>query len=483
MTKREKIQYILVLLADLAAVGCSALICLLVFGWGLHLVLDIYTAADQFWFFALLFLSFLAAFLCFDQNEDIVRRSAGAEFFLCLRFNGILLAVYAVLLLVTKTRMLESRYLVIGIPLVNLFLMMLAHSALKNYLRRPDSIRAQQTLVGILTTRARAPALIADLRSDWTKTVHGLALYGADAQEIGQQLDGVPVKANDSSFLDWVRGDALDEVYIDLPDQNSELLTASLRELESMGLTVRLKVPFLARLEDEAHDKRYPSRLSPMIEECAGAPMVTLCATKIDMNGRIIKRVMDILGGLVGGLLSIPIIAVVAIPLKLESPGPLIFKQKRVGLNGRVFEIHKLRSMHLDAEARKRDLLAQNEMNGLMFKIADDPRITRVGRFIRKTSIDELPQFFDVLMGNMSLVGTRPPTLDEYDLYESHHKRRLSMKPGITGLWQVSGRSKIENFEDVVRMDVDYIDNWSPWLDIKILLKTFAVVFTARGAE
>ena len=154
-----------------------------------------------------------------------------------------------------------------------------------------------------------------------------------------------------------------------------------------------------------------------------------------------------------------------------------------MGLNGRIFYIHKLRSMYMDAEERKKELMAKNEMNGLMFKMQDDPRITKVGKFIRKTSIDELPQFFDVLCGNMSLVGTRPPTVDEYSQYDSHHKRRLSMKPGITGLWQVSGRSSIQNFEDVVALDVKYIDNWSLWGDIKLLFKTVAVVFTGRGAE
>lgn len=161
----------------------------------------------------------------------------------------------------------------------------------------------------------------------------------------------------------------------------------------------------------------------------------------------------------------------------------MFFKQKRVGLNGRIFEIYKLRSMYVDAEERKKELMAQNEMNGLMFKMTDDPRITRVGKFIRKTSIDELPQFWNVLCGDMSLVGTRPPMVDEYDRYESHHKRRLSMKPGITGMWQVSGRSGVQNFEDVVRLDTQYIDHWSLRLDVEILLKTIAVVFARKGAK
>ena len=203
----------------------------------------------------------------------------------------------------------------------------------------------------------------------------------------------------------------------------------------------------------------------------------------LELRDQVLKRLLDVAGGLLGCVISLPIIAIVAIPLKLESPGPLIFKQKRVGLNGRIFYIHKLRSMYIDAEERKKELMAQNEMNGLMFKMQDDPRITKVGKFIRKTSIDELPQFFDVLVGNMSLVGTRPPTVDEYNQYDSHHKRRLSMKPGITGLWQVSGRSKIQNFEDVVSLDVQYIDHWSLWGDIKLLFKTVEVVFSGHGAE
>ena len=139
--------------------------------------------------------------------------------------------------------------------------------------------------------------------------------------------------------------------------------------------------------------------------------------------------------------------------------------------------------MYMDAEERKRELMEKNEMNGLMFKIKDDPRITKIGRFIRKTSIDEFPQFFNVLKGDMSLVGIRPPTVDEFEQYEEHHKRRLSLKPGITGMWQVSGRSDIQDFEDVVRMDLEYIDNWSVWLDIKILIQTVFVVFSHKGAS
>ena len=136
-----------------------------------------------------------------------------------------------------------------------------------------------------------------------------------------------------------------------------------------------------------------------------------------------------------------------------------------------------------DAEAKKAQLEKENEAKGLMFKMENDPRITKVGRFLRKTSLDEFPQFFNILKGDMSLVGTRPPTVDEYEKYDPHYKRRLSMKPGLTGLWQVSGRSDITDFDEVVRLDLRYIDNWSMSMDIKILLKTFGAVVSSKGAK
>lgn len=197
-----------------------------------------------------------------------------------------------------------------------------------------------------------------------------------------------------------------------------------------------------------------------------------------------VRRAQDIFFSLLALIALSPLMLLTCIAVWIDSPGASpVFSQLRVGRNGKLFRLYKFRSMCPNAESKLNDLLQDNEMDGPVFKMKDDPRITRVGHFIRKTSIDELPQFFDVLRGDMSLVGTRPPTLDEYKQYESHHKRRLSMKPGITGLWQVSGRSNIEDFEEVVKLDTRYIDNWTIWQDIKILLKTVWVVFAGRGAE
>lgn len=197
----------------------------------------------------------------------------------------------------------------------------------------------------------------------------------------------------------------------------------------------------------------------------------------------LLKRLMDIAGALVGCFICILFGIIVAPLIFLEDPGPIIFKQKRVGRNGKFFYIYKFRSMYQDAEAKLQTLKDQNEMQGFMFKMKNDPRITKIGKILRKTSIDELPQFFNVLEGSMSLIGTRPPTVDEYNQYSAHHKRRISIKPGITGLWQVSGRSEITDFEEIVRLDCFYIDHWSITSDIKILLKTFAAVFTGKGSE
>ena len=195
------------------------------------------------------------------------------------------------------------------------------------------------------------------------------------------------------------------------------------------------------------------------------------------------KRALDVVGSLVGMVILGIAALFVAPAIKLDSPGPVFFGQTRVGKNGRKFTFYKFRSMYQDAEERKKTLMSQNEMKGLMFKMEDDPRITRVGRFIRKTSIDELPQFWNVLRGDMSLVGTRPPTVDEFEQYEAKHRCRLSMTPGLTGMWQISGRSDVKDFDEVVKLDMQYIDNWSILKDIKILILTVWVVLAGRGSR
>lgn len=195
------------------------------------------------------------------------------------------------------------------------------------------------------------------------------------------------------------------------------------------------------------------------------------------------KRTMDIVGALVGLVLFAPVFLLVAIAIKLDSPGPVIFMQRRVGLNGAEFNIYKFRSMVIDAEIRKAALLTFNEMkDGPIFKMARDPRVTRVGRFIRRTSLDEFPQLVNVLLGQMSLVGPRPPLPSEVALYSSEQWQRLTVVPGATGLWQVSGRSNLDSFKVMVGLDLDYIQNWSLLDDFRIILKTLKVVLKMEGS-
>jgi len=212
-------------------------------------------------------------------------------------------------------------------------------------------------------------------------------------------------------------------------------------------------------------------------------PVLKFHLVNLNEGQLFLKRLLDVSGALVGMLLFGFAFMIFAPLIKLESPGPVIFRQERVGKNGRVFTMWKFRSMVNDAESHKNELMDSNEMNGHIFKIKNDPRVTRVGAFLRKSSIDELPQFFNVLRGDMSLVGTRPPTVDEYRAYESAQRCRLSITPGLTGIWQISGRSDIKDFEEIVKMDIEYISNWSLLLDLHVILKTFGVVLNGRGSS
>lgn len=264
----------------------------------------------------------------------------------------------------------------------------------------------------------------------------------------------------------------LDQVYIMQTKTGKTDLQKYIDLCMEMGVTVRIIMDFY----QEGIGKSYMSSVGTY-------PVVTFHTVSLNNTEQVIKRTIDIIGAIVGIIITSPIMLITAIAIKATSKGPVIFKQKRVGMNGRVFNMYKFRSMYVDAELHQSELMKNNEMaSDLMFKMKNDPRVTKVGRFIRKTSIDEFPQFFNVLIGHMSLVGTRPPTEEEVKKYSRNHWRRISIKPGITGMWQISGRNKITSFDEIVELDTKYIDEWSVMMDFKVMFKTIGVIIQRNGA-
>lgn len=284
-----------------------------------------------------------------------------------------------------------------------------------------------------------------------------------------EEIAGVPVVSNYNGVRDYLMEHVVDSVFLNLQLDSKKSRRLN-NELIRAGVTVHIN---LVRVPDDI-----PNRT---VERLGNYTVLTTGLRLASARQIMMKRLLDIAGGLVGSLLTVLVSVFIGPFIYFQSPGPIYFKQKRVGKNGRTFEIYKFRSMYMDAEERKKELMQQNEMDGLMFKMKDDPRIIPIGHFIRKYSIDELPQFFNVLRGDMSIVGTRPPTVDEYEQYQVHHRGRLASKPGITGLWQVSGRNQITDFEEIVELDTDYIMRWSVVEDIRIILKTVRLVIHGDG--
>jgi exopolysaccharide biosynthesis polyprenyl glycosylphosphotransferase len=275
-----------------------------------------------------------------------------------------------------------------------------------------------------------------------------------------------------SDLKQILRKEALDEVHFALEKWDAAQLQEWLSVCESVGVMARLSLQFLGK-------SQYKAALSPL-GETQVLSFYTHWMTPLEA---LTKRALDIFGALVGLTLTAAAYPWVAYRIRKESPGPVIFKQMRVGESGRRFKCYKFRTMTLDAEAQKKDLMDLNQMQGPIFKIDHDPRIFEFGKFLRRSSIDELPQFLNVLRGEMSLVGPRPPTPDEVAKYRTHYRRRFSVRPGITGLWQVSGRNRISNFEDILSLDLKYIEQWSLLMDLKILALTVWVVVAKRGAR
>lgn len=291
-----------------------------------------------------------------------------------------------------------------------------------------------------------------------------------DVVGAGACEEGAPILGEIRDVRRCVAEHAIDTVIIATTAFEHDVVSRLIAELRGTGVTINLSSGLLDVLTSRV-----------LVREVAGVPLITVRSVSFSRRNAMIKRIFDVLLSSIIALVGIPLWVLIAIAMKLDSPGPVLFCQERVGRKGRRFFMYKFRSMYLDAEERLTELLAANEAEGPLFKIKDDPRITRVGRWLRRFSLDEFPQLINVLKGEMSLVGPRPPLPRETEAYGPQDWRRLEVVPGMTGLWQVSGRSHL-TFEEMVRLDLFYIENWSVAFDLALLMRTIPVVLGARGA-
>lgn len=422
----------------------------------------------------LLFLLFCTIYTFFlDWNRNFLRRGIWKEFLAISQYHVIMILVVQTIMYFLKWADVFSRAVMILFPIVNVLLTLGLHLIIKKAFRLHYRSDLSKIKVLVITQREMADQVVETLKDslDLNYQLVGIACPDVE-EEIRREISGIPLLSLEGHFLEDVTLMALDEVFVYVPELRQKQIQRILKGFDEMGVDCHycLEMP-------GTHSYR------GTLDSFGGYSVITYTRFRSSYKKLLVKRAMDIVGGLVGMLITLLVFPFAAIAIKLDSPGPVLFSQIRIGRNGRRFKIYKFRSMYMDAEERKKELQKQNEMQGLMFKIENDPRITKVGKFIRKTSIDELPQFYNVVKGDMSLVGTRPPTEDEFEKYNQYYRRRISMTPGLTGLWQVSGRSEIDDFDDVVKYDLQYIDSWSLILDIKILFKTIWVVFAGKGSK
>lgn len=469
--KRKNLENTLILLLDVVTVLLSSAVA---FWLRFHRFWGVSTHGDQNWQIVYLCLLVVLTDIFLDLNHHFFERGKLVELFAVIRQAVIYSLSWIALMYVMHSTDQLSR-LVFGYFIVfNTLLTYVVHICFKEYMTHVFKYSRYSNRLLLLTTSDRAEAILGNLeeQNEWNRVLSGIVLL--DRKAAGEKINGYPVVADSDNVMEYIVHKDIDEVFIACPDfADHQELRTWVSDMEMMGIIVDVNI--------EAFDLVNGGKKT--LNRVGKYAVVTFARNIISTRGLIMKRALDILGGLVGMVILLVATIFVAPAIKLESPGPVFFGQTRIGKNGRRFTFYKFRSMYQDAEQRKKELMAQNEVKGLMFKMEHDPRITRVGRFIRKTSIDELPQFWNVLKGDMSLVGTRPPTVDEFERYEAKHKCRLSMTPGLTGMWQTSGRSDIKDFDEVVQLDMEYIDNWNILKDIKILFKTVAVVFFGKGSR
>lgn len=414
----------------------------------------------------------IVAFL--EPYSGILRRNRKDEFKAVMRYNIYLMSGIIIYMFMQKTSVLYSRFIVFLVIILNIILSFLAREVYKQQLNKKNRKSKNQECILIVSPYNKVEKLIRQMKGQvGSIRIVGVILMDKKTVESDGYIMDIPIVGNMNDLYEFVRTNVVDEVMFYKADTE---LDEVIEILISMGVTTHICIDSLVCAPKTA------------LNSVNGIPVITASSNVVKSKQLLIKRIIDIVFGLIGSSIAMVVTLLYAPIIWVIDPGPVFFKQDRVGKNGRIFKIWKFRTMYTDAEKRKEELMQHNKMQGHMFKMDNDPRIIgqgsrfSLGEFMRKTSLDELPQFFNILMGSMSLVGTRPPTVQEYEQYELHHLGRLGAKPGLTGMWQVTGRSQITDFEKVVELDKYYIDHFSLGLDIKIILKTIKVVFGMVGS-
>ncbi len=466
--KRKRTKHLEFIIGDIAALELAVLIAFYLPAGGENTLLSGYIQVGFLTAVLMLCISFFK-----DGYNNILRRGYLVETMSVCR---LMLAVWAIELLylfLIKSPVIYIRTILVSIWIMSTVLICAERLVLKKLLRWKFSKMDYASNVLVIACEEQADTIMNKLSASQFSSfyVTAMCIVGGESGH-AVKYGGRIAEVSEKDLMEYVTVNVIDEIVISIPSdpRKEEVLT---KRFLNIGIVVHIYM--------EQHVAAFANT---QVEYINGINVLTCYNRELSRAGLFCKRIFDILGGLAGLLAAVLIGIAIAPFIYRASPGPLIFSQIRVGKNGRKFRIYKFRSMYMDAEQRKQELAEKNEMNQYMFKMKDDPRVIKgIGLFIRERSLDEFPQFFNVLKGDMSLVGTRPPTVDEYEKYEFDHKKRLCMKPGITGLWQISGRNDISDFDEIVELDWKYIDNWSMGLDLKILAKTVITVLSGKGAR
>lgn len=414
--------------------------------------------------------------------KNVLRRSAGREFIQTAKHVFLVEFLIISYLFVVKESYSYSRSILGSFAVYYGLLSYAVRMLWKTFLLKRSNRR--KTALYIIASENNAEEVIRRYQSDKISHYLMTGVCITDKDKTGEEILGVAVNSNRENVLKFLCREWVDEVAIAV-SRKEDSYTDFIQQLIEMGIVVHIEMEETEKFSWAAQE----------IEKIAGRRVLTVGMNMATPLQACVKRLMDIAGGLVGCVLTLVLTVILGPMIYIKSPGPIFFSQTRVGKNGKLFKMYKFRSMYLDAEERKAELMAQNRVSdGLMFKLEYDPRIIGcekradgtikkgIGNYIRDWSLDEFPQFFNVLKGDLSLVGTRPPTVDEWEKYDLSHRGRLAIKPGITGMWQVSGRSKITEFDQVVELDKKYIREWSIGLDVRILVRTVRAVVCRDGA-